>query len=108
MNFEILKRNQSESAEIEKDCRSLVGSLLYATCTQPDLSVAVGFLSRYIQCASLALFKCLKRILRYIEGSIDLSLKYKCKNSSEQLLAYTDADWARYVTDRKSTSGQII
>lgn len=73
-NFELLQRDKSESIEIEKACRSLVGSLLYATCTRPDLCVAVGFLSRYVHCASVVLFKCLKRILRYINGTIDLSL----------------------------------
>lgn len=107
-NFEVLKKEKSESPEIEKECRSLVGSLLYVTCTRPDLSVVVGFLSRYVHCASSALFKCLKRILRYLKGSVDLSLTYKCENQNPKLLGYSDADWAGDVTDRKSTSGYIF
>ncbi|KAG6438777.1 hypothetical protein O3G_MSEX000215 [Manduca sexta] len=110
-NFELLNREKSESLEIEKSCRSLIGSLLYATCTRPDLSVAVGFLSRYVHCASLALFKCLKRVLRYISGTIDLSLTYKCDNIGQnvcKLQGFSDSDWAGDILDRKSTSGQIF
>lgn len=110
-NFELLKKEKSESVEIEKDCRSLVGSLLYATTTRPDLCVAVGFLSRYVHCASVALYKCLKRIMRYIKGTIDLSLVYKYDKENQcvcKLQGYSDADWAGDIADRKSTSGQIF
>lgn len=110
-NFELLKKEKSESEEIEKDCRSLVGSLLYATTTRPDICVAVGFLSRYVHCASVALFKCLKRVLRYISGTTDLSLIYKYNKESQnvcKLQGYSDADWAGDISDRKSTSGQIL
>ena len=106
-NFDLLKRDKPESVEIEKDCRSLIGSLLYACNTRPDLSVAVSFLSRYLHCASKALYQCLKRILRYVKGTIDLSLTYMC-NKNISLQGYSDADWAGDARDRKSTSGQIF
>lgn len=106
-NFQILQRERSESSEIETKCRQLIGSLLYAACgTRPDICVAVSFLSRFQHCASQMLYKCLKRILRYIKGTLQLSLVYNC--SSALVEGYVDADWAGDMHDRKSTSGYIF
>lgn len=80
--FNILKRDESESPEIEKSCRKLIGSLLCACYTRPDLCLAVSILSRFQNCASLLLFECLKRVLRYIEGTLDLCLIYDVNNVS--------------------------
>ena len=44
------------------------------------------------------------RVLRYLKGSPGRGLFFK-KNSSRGVEAYTDADWAGSVTDRRSTSG---
>ena len=44
------------------------------------------------------------RIMRYLKGIEEYSLYYK-KNEKLELRAYTDADWARNIDDRKSTSG---
>lgn len=106
-NFNLLARDNSENQEIESKCRMLIGSLLYACCTRPDLCVAISFLSRYQHCASNDLFKSLKRILRYIKGTINLSLIYR-KNKNFELKGYCDADWAGDKIDRKSTTGYIF
>ena len=45
-----------------------------------------------------------KRIFRYLKGTIDLGLWYPRKNSIS-LKAYSDADWVVCVDDKKSTSG---
>ena len=45
-----------------------------------------------------------KRILRHLKGTKDYGLYYK-KNDKFELKVYTNADWARNVDDRKSTSG---
>ena len=44
------------------------------------------------------------RILRYLKSSPGKGLFFK-KNEQRSIEAYTDADWAGSVTDRKSTSG---
>ena len=46
----------------------------------------------------------MKRIFKYIEGTKDFGLWYP-KNADLTLHAYTDANWAGNVDDRKSTSG---
>ena len=48
---------------------------------------------------------CVKRILRYLEGTHELGLWYP-RGNQEFLWAYSDSDHAIYKTDRKSTSGQ--
>ena len=45
-----------------------------------------------------------KRIMRYLKGIEESCLYYKKTKKFEQR-AYTDADWARNIDDRKSTSG---
>lgn len=106
--FELLRREKSESKEIELKCRQIIGNLLYASnATRPDLCVAIGFLSRYQHCASMLLLKCLQRVLRYVKGTVDLSLVYGC-NGNDKLEGYVDADWAGDTKDRKSTSGYIF
>lgn len=105
--FEILKREKSECPEIEKKCRQLIGSLMYAVCgTRPDLCVSVCFLSRYQHCASIMLYKALKRILRYIKGTLNYSLVYN--NTCTELQGFVDADWAGDTQDRKSTTGYLF
>jgi hypothetical protein len=48
-----------------------------------------------------------KRIVRYLKGTIDLSLWYSRKDSFT-LKAYLDADWVGCVYERKITSGRAL
>ena len=45
----------------------------------------------------------MKRILRYLKGTIDYSFCYQGKEL--RLMGYSDADWAGDLDERKSTSG---
>ena len=47
-------------------------------------------------------FKALKRILRYIKGTINFDLFYGYSNSFD-LVCYNDSDWAKDMDDRKNT-----
>ena len=46
----------------------------------------------------------IKRIMRYLKGTKDYGLWYK-KRGNFDLKAFTNANWATSVDDRKSTSG---
>lgn len=48
-----------------------------------------------------------KRILRYLNGTLSHGLHFK-PTSHLELHAYSDADWAGSVDDRRSTSGFCI
>lgn len=111
-NFDhsILKREKSENEIIEKNCRKLIGFLMYAmSCSRPDICVSISILSRYQSCASLDLWNALKRVLRYIKGTLNLCLVYtRSKNCVDIITGFVDSDWAGDRVDRKSTGGYIF
>ena len=87
--------------------RSLVGRLIYLTHTRPDLTYAVGIVSRFMHCPSKQHFGAAKRILRYIAGTTSYGIWYSRKNKFE-LVGYSDSDWAGEKEDMKSTSGNCF
>jgi hypothetical protein len=48
-----------------------------------------------------------KCILRYIKGTLQIGLTFKC-SSSQLLSAFSDADWTGCPDDRKSTGGFAV
>lgn len=104
-----LKREASESDEVEKRCRMVIGSLMYAMlCTRPDLCLSISVLSRYQSCASMDLWNALKYVLRYVKGSLDLKLVFRKNEAQSEIIGYVDSDWAGDKVDRKSTGGFIF
>ena len=87
--------------------RQLVGSLLYLTHSRPDLSYAVGAVSRYMQEPHELHWNAAKRILRYVQGTITFGIHYAA-GTALNLLGFTDSDWAGDSIDRKSTSGYSL
>ncbi|GKB97018.1 retrovirus-related pol polyprotein from transposon TNT 1-94 [Tanacetum coccineum] len=54
---------------------SAVGSLMFVMiCTRPDIAHAVGVVSRYMAKPGRGHWEALKRILRYVKGTLDVSL----------------------------------
>ncbi|XP_073276496.1 secreted RxLR effector protein 161-like [Primulina huaijiensis] len=84
--------------------RSIIGSLLYLTASRPDLMFSVCLCARYQSNPKISNLKAVKRILRYIAGTIDLGLSYTHETNSN-LVVFSDADWAGDLDDRKSTFG---
>lgn len=90
-------------------CRQLIGSLMYAMlCTRPDLCFAVNLLSRYQNKNNKELWQNLKRVLRYVKGTLNYKLIYKRDVFENLLTGYVDSDWAGNEIDRKSTTGYIF
>ena len=88
--------------------RSLIGSLRYLTHTRPDLLYSVGVLSRYMEKPSQEHLNAVKRVIRYVKGTVDYGLLYKKGGSNSELIGYSDRDFARDVGDWKSSSGHIF
>jgi hypothetical protein len=82
----------------------MIGSLLYVTASRPDVKQVVGMVARFQEEPKESHVQAVKRIFRYLKGTIDLGLWYPSKDSFT-LKAYSDVDWAGSVDDRKSTSG---
>ncbi|KAH7293810.1 hypothetical protein KP509_28G043500 [Ceratopteris richardii] len=86
--------------------QSLVGSLIYATLTRPNLSHAVGFLSQYMHCPKKNHWITAKRVLRYIKGTSIEGLYYGF-TSNTRIEVFSDAIWADSTNDRRSTHGYL-
>ncbi|GJZ66868.1 ribonuclease H-like domain-containing protein [Tanacetum coccineum] len=86
---------------------SLAGALQYLTFTRPDISYAVQQVCLYMHDHREPHFSALKRILRYIRGTMPYGLQLFSSTTSS-LVAYSDADWAGCPTTRRSTSGYCV
>lgn len=87
--------------------RSIVGALQYATITRPEISFAVNKVCQFMQSPLDEHWKAVKRILRYLAGTLSFGLTLR-PSLSRLLLAYCDADWASDCNDRRSTTGFCI
>lgn len=86
--------------------RTIVGSLQYLTLTRPELSYAVNSVCQHMHQPRESHFTAVKRILRYVQGSINQGLQFT--KDSATLTAFSDADWAGDSVDRRSTGGFCI
>lgn len=96
-----------DSTLSDKPYRKLIGSVMYILlCTRPDISFPVGVLSKFLQSPTNTHWTSAKRILRYLQGTISMSLLFK-RGNNLSIVGYCDADWAS-ASDRKSTTGYCI
>nr|GEY36903.1 retrovirus-related Pol polyprotein from transposon TNT 1-94 [Tanacetum cinerariifolium]GEY37133.1 retrovirus-related Pol polyprotein from transposon TNT 1-94 [Tanacetum cinerariifolium] len=88
------------------DYRSMIGSLMYVTSSRQDIMFATCMCSRYQANPNEHHVSAVKRIFRYLKGTINLGLWYP-KDSGFDLTAYSDADHARCHLDRKTESEYV-
>ncbi|KAH7351616.1 hypothetical protein KP509_19G006000 [Ceratopteris richardii] len=101
-----LSRYGREEFKDMKLYQSLVGSLIYATLTRPDLSYAVGVLSQFMHCPRKEHWVARQRVLRYIKGTLKEGLYYGF-TSDTNIKIYSDRDWAGNLDDMRSTYGYL-
>jgi histone deacetylase 1/2 len=87
--------------------RSVVGALQYLTLTRPDISFSVNKVCQFLHSPTTVHWSAVKRILSYIQGTIKLGLQIG-KTQSMLVSAFSDADWAGCVNDRRSTGGFAV
>lgn len=87
--------------------KQIVGCLMYLAATRPDLMYVLSLISRFMSCPTELHMQAVKRVLRYLNGTINLGILYK-RNGNEKLEAYTDSDYAGDMDDRRSTSGYVF
>nr|GEY44737.1 retrovirus-related Pol polyprotein from transposon TNT 1-94 [Tanacetum cinerariifolium] len=88
------------------DYRSMIGSLMYVTSSRPDIMFATCMCASYQANPNEHHVSAIKRIFRYLKGTINLGLWYT-KDSGFDLTAYSDADHARCHLDRKTESEYV-
>ena len=74
--------------------------------TRPDIAYAVSVVSRFAANPTDHHYAAVKRILRYLKGTIDYQLTFS--GDLNNLKGYTDSDWAGDTDTRRSTSGYVF
>ena len=87
--------------------RKMVGSLIYATISRPDLSYDVCLVSQFMQAPCKPHLDFVRRIMRYLSTTMDYALFYAADTTLE-LCGYTDVDWASSTYERRSTNGYML
>ncbi|XP_019182730.1 PREDICTED: uncharacterized protein LOC109177743 [Ipomoea nil] len=87
--------------------KSLAGALQYLTITRPDLSFAVNQLCQHMHAPTIAHWEQLKRVLRYVKGTVNFGLRVR-QSSSREIHAFSDSDCDGCPEDRKSTSAFVV
>ncbi|XP_062193533.1 secreted RxLR effector protein 161-like [Phragmites australis] len=86
--------------------RSIVGGLRYLVNTRPDIAFAVGFVSRFLEQPREDHRAAVKRLIRYISGTLNHGVYYsRVEEGPCRLIGYSDSDHAGDIDDRRSTSG---
>lgn len=95
--------------DVDFPYRQTVGALTYlAVGTRPDIAYAVSVASRNLEKPSMKDIMLVKRIFRYLKGTIDKGLVYKQSNESlQKLLCYSDSDLAGDQATGRSTTGMV-
>ncbi|KAK3002615.1 hypothetical protein RJ639_022178 [Escallonia herrerae] len=82
----------------------LVGKLIYLSHTRPGIAYAVSVVSQFMQNPKDVHLHAVYKILQYLKSSPGRRILFR-KGTNMELEAYTDADYAGSLTNKRSTSG---
>ena len=102
---------QLEKATLPSDrtpYRELLGCLMYIMiATRPDIAFVVSYLARFAHAHDDTHWEAAKRVLRYLKSTMDYKLRLGGAKQVDEILCYTDADWAGDIETRRSTAGAL-
>jgi len=80
---------ESKAEEVDSThYRRIVGSLRYLVHTRLDLAFTVGYVSGFMERPTMEHLQAVKRILRYVGGTLDYGLHYKRAPSTARFIGY--------------------
>jgi hypothetical protein len=119
----LLRRLYEGEGAVSARYMSMVGSLLYAALvSRPDIAFAVQAVARHLQASGPEHEIAVKRVLRYLQGTRDVGVKYGPAGARAHeahlqqlgidiaagdkvvLVGYSDSDWGSDVDKRRSTT----
>jgi hypothetical protein len=103
-----LSRDSTKEEVDATQYRRLVGSLRYIAHTRSDLAFSVGYVSRFMQRPTTEHQQAMKRIIRYVVGTLDHDIYYPMCPGEAHLVGYSDSDHAGDIDTSKSTSGILF
>lgn len=86
--------------------RRVVGALQYCTISHPDIAYAMSQLCQFMHNPHEPHWVAVKRVLRYLKGSIDYGLYFSF--GPINLNAYCDLDWTGNPDYRRNITGYGI
>ncbi|KAL5551297.1 hypothetical protein UlMin_001473 [Ulmus minor] len=87
--------------------RSIVGALQYITITRLETAYSVNQVCQFMQNPLDNHWKAIKRILRYLKGTMDEGIVMR-RSKSLALTGYCDVDWGNDLDDKRSTTCYCI
>jgi len=97
--------NAKEDTTVDKEMyQRLVGRLIYLSHTRLDVAFAVSLVSQFMHQPKEIHLQAALRIVQYLKGTPGRGILFE-RNGNENLEAYTDADYAGSIVDRRSTTG---
>ena len=95
---------KEESAVDTRMYHRLVNRLIYLAYTRPDIAYSMSVISQFMHDPRDPHLQAAYRVLHYLKGNPGKGILFK-KNDTLALEAYTDADYAGSLVDRRSTTG---
>jgi len=97
--------NAEEDTAVDKEMyQRLVGRLIYLSHTRPDVAFAVSLVSQFMHQPKEIHLQAALRIVQYLKGTPGRGILFE-RNGNANLEAYTDADYAGSIVDRRLTTG---
>jgi hypothetical protein len=85
----------------------IVGVLQYLSITRVDIAFTINRLSQFMHNPLLSHWRAAKWLLRYLKQTIEFGLKIQ-QSTSNNLQAFSNADWVGCRDDRRSTGGYCV
>lgn len=94
----VVLTNSTKNDTVNFRYREAISLLIFlCTVTRPDISFAVNTLSRYVNNPSKKHVNVVKRVIRYLIKSKDLSIIY---NKDKKFVGYSDSDFTGHLDTR--------
>ncbi len=102
-----IKLPKLETPEVDQCLHQLMlSSLMYAAIgTQPDIMFTIHYLSQFSVAPGLEHITALKCIYWYLNGTWDLGMTFHGNRIRDDIIRFTDSDWAGNANSRRSVSG---
>ena len=89
--------------------KEAIGCLMFISLlTRPDITYAVNNAAKFCEKPRNIHWTAVKRILRYLKGTLDFGIVYQRTSTTPKLTRFCDADYGGDIDTRRSRSGYVF